>query len=539
MKTNYNKGVETHHSAYNAPGEGPGAGTPSSIGNEQFNTKFWWKKALVEAAKTQYFGQMSSTKGMPKHMGKRMVRYHYLPLLDDANINDQGIDAAGNYADSTVVAPFKATIAAWPEGIGFPAGVTAPAGIMANPAGVIASAEYPDKLWFVGEGATAADADTAATAAADAYFAALGVRTGIAAITDLATAEANGWQATGITAGVAALPTVSSNTGNLYGSSKDVGYIVGKLPALSEHGGRVNRVGYKRVEIEGSLEKFGFFDEYTQESVDFDTDAELMMHRNSEMMKGANEMTEDALQIDLLHSAGMVRYGGAATSMATISGDDDGLTPSVVAPSLITYEDLMRLNIDLDNNRTPKDTKIITGSRMIDTRVINGARYLYIGSEMIPSIKKMKDLFDQQAFISVEKYASAGTIARGEIGVVDQFRIIVVPEMMHFAASGAAPSTGAGTTDTGVYRRSADASGADKYDVFPMLVIGSEAFVTIGFQTDGKNVKFKIYHKKPGEATANRDDPYGEIGFSSIKWYYGFMLLRPEHIALCLSVAEY
>ena len=61
--------------------------------------------------------------------------------------------------------------------------------------------------------------------------------------------------------------------------------------------------------------------------------------------------------------------------------------------------------------------------------------------------------------------------------------------------------------------------------------MGDQSFTTIGFQTDGKTVKFKIFHKKPGEATADRNDPYGETGFMSIKWYYGFMVLRPERIA--------
>lgn len=46
-------------------------------------------------------------------------------------------------------------------------------------------------------------------------------------------------------------------SGNLYGSSKDVGTVSGKLPALSEQGGRVNRVGMKRIELEGSIEKLG------------------------------------------------------------------------------------------------------------------------------------------------------------------------------------------------------------------------------------------------------------------------------------------
>src|SRR5690606_33857785 len=96
--------------------------------------------------------------------------------------------------------------------------------------------------------------------------------------------------------------------GNLYGSSKDIGTITDKLPIVGEHGGRVNRVGFKRKELEGTFEKFGFFDEYTKDSVDFDSDAELMQHVNREMINGANEISEDTLQIDLLTAAGVIKY---------------------------------------------------------------------------------------------------------------------------------------------------------------------------------------------------------------------------------------
>ena len=51
-------------------------------------------------------------------------------------------------------------------------------------------------------------------------------------------------------------------------------------------------------------------------------------------------------------------------------------------------------------------------------------------------------------------------------------------------------------------------------------------------------MKFKITHKAPGEAMATTQDPYGESGFMSIKWYYGFMALRPERIGLILTAAK-
>ena len=385
----------------------PAGGSASSIG-PQLNTSYYHKKALIEARKEQFFSQLADTTNMPKNMGKTIKLFHYLPLLDDANVNSQGLDASG--------------------------------AVIAN--------------------------------------------------------------------------------GNLYGSSKDVGTITTKLPALSEAGGRVNRVGFTRVTLEGSIEKFGFFDEYTQESLDFDTDEELEMHVNREMVSGANEMTEDALQIDLLNAAGVIRYGGAATAANEITGE--GATPSVV-----DYNDLMRLSIDLDNNRCPKHTKIITGTRIVDTKVLPAARVMYIGSELLPTVRKMKDPFNNQAFIPVQQYAAAGDTLLGEVGSIDQFRLVVVPEMMHWAGAGANVTVNPGYRETN-----------HKYDVYPMLVVGSEAFTTIGFQTDGKSVKFKITHKKPGPDSADRNDPYGETGFMSIKWYYGTLITRPERIALVKTVAE-
>jgi N4-gp56 family major capsid protein len=379
-----------------------------STGSGQMNTFFWLKKALIEARKEQFFMPLADVAAMPKHFGKTIKVYEYVPLLDDRNDNDQGLDAAG------------ATIA----------------------------------------------------------------------------------------------------NGNLYGSSKDIGTITSKLPTLTENGGRVNRVGFTRLQREGSIAKFGFFTEFTQESLDFDSDSELLSHLSRELLNGATQITEACLQKDLLAAAGVIIYAGAATTNGTITGE--GATPSVA-----DYADLMRLDQTLTDNRTPKQTKVITGSRLVDTKTIPSARVLFVGPELVPLVKGMKDLFDNPAFIPVQQYGDAGTILNGEIGTVDAFRIIEVPEMLHWADVGAAETAG----NLG-YR----ATGGN-YDVYPMLCVGSESFTTIGFQTDGKTVKFSVMTKMPGKETADRNDPYGETGFSSIKWYYGSLIKRPERIGLIKTVA--
>jgi N4-gp56 family major capsid protein len=385
-------------------------GTTSDIdgaGSGQTNTFFWLKKALITARKEQSFMPLASVTNMPKHFGKTIKVYEYVPLLDDRNANDQGLDAAG------------------------------------------------------------------------------------AVIAD----------------------------GNLYGSSKDIGTITAKLPTLSENGGRVNRVGFTRLQREGSIAKFGFFHEFTQESMDFDSDSELMDHLSRELVTGATQLTEAVLQKDLLANAGVVIYAGAAVSNATVTGEG--------TESLVSYANLMRLDQTLTDNRTPRQTTVITGSRLVDTKTIPSARVLFIGSELVPVVKGMRDLFDNPAFIPVQQYGDAGTILNGEIGTVDAFRIVQVPEMLHWADVGAAV-TGAneGYRNTG-----------GNYNVYPMLCVGDDSFTTIGFQTDGKTVKFSVLTKMPGRETADKTDPYGETGFSSIKWYYGILIKRPERIGLIKTVA--
>ena len=302
--------------------------------------------------------------------------------------------------------------------------------------------------------------------------------------------------------------------GNLYGSSKDIGKITDKMPVLSESGGRVNRVGFVRKTLEGTFQNYGYFTEYTEDSLNFDTDEQLMMHINREMLTGASQISEALIQADLLNNAGVVKYAGTATSAVQID-----------KTSIVSFQDLVNLTTDLDNNRTPKDTKINTGSVKIDTKTINAARLLYIGSELKNTLRKMKDFFDEKAFVGVQHYAAGTTPLRGEIGSIDEFRIIVVPEMMHWSAAGAVA-----TANDGIHITNG------KANVYPMLVVGSESFTTIGFQSEAKSVKYKIIHKKPAE-NAGLHNPYGKIGFMSIQWWYGFMVIRPERIALIKTAA--
>ena len=386
-----------------------GNGTNSTIGT-QFNKYEYKRKALIETAKVEYFGQLGDVESLTKNYGQKIKKYHYLPLLDDRNINDQGLDATG--------------------------------AVIAN--------------------------------------------------------------------------------GNLYGSSKDPGVISGKLPTLSETGGRVNRVGFKRVEIEGDIAQYGFFYEWSEDSLNFDTDVDLYSHINRESLRGAREISEDIAQMDLLDAAGVVKYAGTGTTLATVN-------------DIVTYNDLVKLGVTLDDNRCPKDTKAIKGSQDTDVINIPSARYAFIGSELIPTFMRMTDYHGDRAFVPVEKYAKMENgkytnTLHGEIGAVGPFRLVVVPEMMGYKGKGIA----VGSAVNG----STLLSNGTKVDVYPILVVGSGSFARINFQSSGTtNDKFKIIVRKPG-TFANPEDPFEKIGYSSIQFWQGTMILRPEWIAKVLTAAK-
>lgn len=404
-------------------------GADSTI-SSQMNDFYWLRKSIITARKDQYFTPLASPENMPKHMGKTMKVYEYVPLLDSRNVNTEGLDANGLVIDN------------------------------------------PD--------------------------------------------------------------------GNLYGSSKDIGLIQGRLPTLGENGGYVNRVGFTRITREGSLHKYGFFHEFTNESLDFDSDDQLKDHLARELMNGAVQINEGLLQMDLLSTAGsLVVFPGSADDWDEISGDID----TNVEPMVIDYDDLMGLDQELTNNRTPKQTRIVQGSRMIDTRVLPACRIMYVGSEVVPMLRRMKDPFDNPAFIGVQHYADATNILNGEIGSIGPFRIIEVPEMFHWEGAGAKEADNGTNPGYAVGQDTSNLSGSNRsgsyYNVYPMLVVGSESFSTISFRATRQGAQFAVKTVMPGTDASYglKDDRYGETGFSSIKWYYGYIAKRPERLGLCLTVA--
>jgi len=312
---------------------------------------------------------------------------------------------------------------------------------------------------------------------------------------------------------------VTLTDGNLYGSSRSVGVITGKLPALGETSGRANKVSMSRQERRGTIVNQGLFTEYSKDELAFDSDPMLKEHITRETVRAAAQVNEDYLAIQLTTKAGINYFAGTATSIATV----DQL-------SVPTIQDLYRLDIMLDNNKCPKDTTVITGSRLIDTKTVQSARYMFISPDVkmdFMAIKAMNGVDD--AFISVERYSDANANGKyikaiaGEIGKVGPFRLVVHPKMINRAGEGAAWVTNA-TND--LFRNT-----SAKFDVYANMVIGSGSFTHLAFEYGaGTTGAFNVKHKTP-EELRTRENPYAKFGMTIIEFWSGVLVERPEWIA--------
>jgi len=464
-------------------------GTTSSIG-KQFNDKHWSRAAVMEAKKKKTFSQMGDKLTQPKHYGDKIVKYHEIPILDDRNINDQGIDANG----------VTLTQGAWYA-------------YDANGAMVTAGADAADSIGFTTQ-ALATDAVSTWNA-----YNTNGALIAGSPFATLALAEA---AAGFVTAERVVTGSIKSGNGNLYAGSKDILVQNGAFPLLTEEGGMVNRVGMKRLEIEAQVSEYGFYMSFTKKSLEMDTEVGLLARYSRNIGEAQGDIREAQIRNSLIGKSEENRvFAGDATRIGNLGAGDT-----------LTFADLRLMDQSLKDARCPKSTRLITGSTKVGTTTVGKARYVYVGEEALPTLEDMTHTVGgvaKNVWSPVEDYAAAGTIAEDEIGRIGAFRFIEVAEMPNYVGQGAEIDDTIDDTD-GANRHSTNG----RYDVFPILFVGSGSFATVGFEGDVARVTTIM-----PKADAH-NDVYGKKGAVSISWYYGIMFLKPEwirQIACTLKVA--
>ena len=271
---------------------------------------------------------------------------------------------------------------------------------------------------------------------------------------------------------------------------------------------KCNRVGFSRVEYESKLKEFGFFWEWSRDSMLFDSDPEMYMNFTKLSLEAANQIVEYNIMQNFIMNSGSSVYSGGGSSVKTTTGD-------------LTYDFIMDLYDMCYENRVPDQTRIIKGSRNIDTVVASNGYFVYIPHKLARKVMELKDNDGNRLFVGVEHYAYSGSTregrteaAMGEIGKIGKFRFIEVRNMTE-----------------AMYYDDATKKIKTAKGVYPLVIVGEDAAkgVTLHTNKRGKG-RYEIIVKKPGYQTADRHDPYGKTGFYSIQWWDGFLAQRPERI---------
>jgi len=438
---------------YNEGGLDPAT---SSVG-AQLNDFHWSRFAVLEAAKKKVFSQMGASRKQPKNYGTKIKKYREYPILHDANINDQGIDANG----------VKMTPGKWYS--------------------------WTDPT----DPATREEHDT------------------------LEEAKARAGQV-----------RVQKGDGNLFGSSRDFNVQVGAFPILGEEGGAVNIVGTKRDIVEARISRYGFAIQYTRAAMDLDTDTSLLTKQVQKVAEAYADIREAQIRNELI-TQGMQNavYGGAATQISEVD-----------ETCQLTFPLLRMLKQSLNEARCPFDTNMVTGSTKIDTVTIRAARYIFVPQELVPTLEDLEhngkilwqDVAEYADGDSISASSSkvinkTSTTADGEIGRIGDFRFITVHDMPVFKGEGADATDGADNDGDGIEDSGANMHITDgKYDVFPMLVVGSESFETYALQGEVAKVKHGAPRVIPGI------DNHGDRGSIAIDWWFGLLVNKAEHIRTML-----
>lgn len=294
---------------------------------------------------------------------------------------------------------------------------------------------------------------------------------------------------------------------------------------LFEGQGASNKITIVDSTLNTFISQFGEMIDYT-EDVELFSDLGFQKRAYEELGNRARDIIEDLHQITLLGTTNIM-FSGAATSLATMGQGIAAGTPDAVT-GLNAVEESYKANYRLIQSvakrlqkyRVPSLKKMMTGVLQVGTTPIPECYVAICGPDVkfdLMEATRSSGKNDEFAFVGVEKYAKGTETFNGEFGKVGNIRFICYDKMMVEQGVGAA-------VDGGYVGNLSQTN--NKFDVFPILIIGGDSFATI--QLQGKGV-FEFESMNPKQALS-LDNPYANKGFISYKFWYGSVILRPERV---------
>ena len=317
-----------------------------------------------------------------------------------------------------------------------------------------------------------------------------------------------------------------SPDGIIYGKSNFAAY-QGEILPLPEEGGVLNGFIAKSTLVSAKLSWHMIHTKYTDRSVNLDSRVGMIARHISDLGDVLAEAKEGQLQASLQKQANTRRMISTTDAGVTSIDQIDGM-------DVLSYEALEQLVMELQNNRCPMESEMLTGVDLVDTKTVTGGYIMFVNREVEMTLKRLKGPGGVIAWTPLHQYAanleSMGGAIEGEIGMLDgiAIRFVVVENLQIEKGMGeeVGSDNDAANADTQAksYKTYDKVNDKHYYDVFSGLIVGADSFSITGFgynSTRAEHVppKRDVYH-----------DLTGQVGAVVADWSYAFLCTRPERI---------
>lgn len=251
------------------------------------------------------------------------------------------------------------------------------------------------------------------------------------------------------------------------------------------------------TDVDCTLEQYG--DTIKITDVIADTHEDPVLDESMTLCSEQMAETIEELRINQLSAGTNVFYANGATTRGTVNSPP-------------TRGDFRKIYRYFKAHKAREISQIIRASGQISTEPV-AAAYFALGHTDLDA-----DIRGISGFIPAEQYSDSTKMLPGEIGKIEQFRIILTAMFSPWAA--------AGTSGTTFLSNGVEVSVAAACDVYPLLFFAKDAYGIVPLQ--GYN-SVTPYVLNPGKPT--KDDPLGQIGYVGWKTYQAVAILNQTWMA--------
>jgi len=250
-------------------------------------------------------------------------------------------------------------------------------------------------------------------------------------------------------------------------------------------------------DITATLEFYG--DVVKSTNIVHDTHEDPVLNEGMKICGEQAAETIEELRINFLQAGTNVYYANGVSTRATVN------SPAVRG-------DFRKIYRYFKKYKAREIDEIIKASALISTEPVESAYFAMGHTDLDADIRGLS------GFLPKAQYSDSSKALPGEIGKLEQFRVILTPMFDAWLAGGVA-----GTT---YLSSGAAVSSSTACDVYPLIFVARDSYAIVPLQ--GYN-SVDIGVVNPGKKT--KDDPLGQIGFISWGTYQAGAILNQSWVA--------